>query len=96
MHNHSVYQEAQIHALTENYTNLSGEFDKVVSEANIQINKVVSEANIEINKLHNRVDELVASEQDLKKKNAELMEKWHERNRKLAQTQVRRPCQRRK
>jgi hypothetical protein len=64
--------------LTEKYQLLSNQLDKVIHDA-----------NVEVARLQDKVTRLTVSEEDLRKKNHELMESWREKGRKLAQTQVR-------
>jgi E3 ubiquitin-protein ligase CCNP1IP1 len=64
--------------LTERYQQLSNQLDKVIHDA-----------NVEVARLQDKVARLTTSEEDLRKKNHELMEGWREKGRKLAQTQVR-------
>jgi E3 ubiquitin-protein ligase CCNP1IP1 len=64
--------------LTEKYQLLSNQLDKVIHDA-----------NVEVARLQEKVTKLTVSEDDLRKKNHELMEGWREKARRLAQTQVR-------
>ena len=65
-------------SLTEKYNVLSGELDKVIHDA-----------NSEISRLRDKVAVLTGGEDEMKRKNHELMENWREKGRKLAQVQVR-------
>ncbi|CCX07328.1 Similar to E3 ubiquitin-protein ligase CCNB1IP1; acc. no. Q9NPC3 [Pyronema omphalodes CBS 100304] len=71
-----VYQETIAKGLTDKCIALSNDLDKVINDA-----------NMEIARLQEKVATLKLSEDDLKKKNHELMENWREKGRKLAQTQ---------
>ncbi|KAA8908834.1 hypothetical protein FN846DRAFT_647217 [Sphaerosporella brunnea] len=71
-----VYQETMARGLTDKYQILSTQLDKVIHDA-----------NIEVARLQDKVAMLSAGEQDLRKKNYELMEAWRDKGRKLAQTQ---------
>lgn len=64
-------------SLTDKYNVLSGELDKVIHDA-----------NSEIARLRDKVAVSGTTEEDLRRKNHELMENWKEKCRKLAQVQV--------
>lgn len=72
-----VYQEHIAKSLTEKYANLSTQLDKVIHEA-----------NSEISRLRDKVAVMTNAEEELRRKNHELMEGWREKGRKLAQTQA--------
>ena len=63
--------------MTERYSVQSNEFDKFFGEA-----------SAEILQLKDKITTLSTKEEELKRKNHELMEGWREKGRKLAQTQV--------
>lgn len=72
-----VYQEHCVTTFREKLSTLSGQLDKIIHEA-----------NTEIARLREKVAGLETAEDELKRKNHELMENWREKGRKLAQTQV--------
>lgn len=74
---HSVYQEYLAKSLTERSNSLSGQLDKIIRDA-----------NSEIGSLRDKVAAMALAEEELRRKNHELMEGWREKGRKLAQTQV--------
>ena len=53
-----------------------------------ELDKVIHDANSEISRLRDKVAVLSTSEEDLKRKNHDLLENWREKGRKLAQVQV--------
>lgn len=74
---YSVYQEYLAKSLTERSNTLSGQLDKIIRDA-----------NSEIASLRDKVAAMTIAEEELRRKNHELMEGWREKGRKLAQTQV--------
>ncbi|KAF8248069.1 hypothetical protein K440DRAFT_549753 [Wilcoxina mikolae CBS 423.85] len=72
-----VYQETIAKGLADKCIALSNDLDKVINDA-----------NVEILRLQQKVTALKISTEDLKKKNHDVIEKWREKGRKLAQTQV--------
>ena len=72
-----MYQEHCATTFREKLATLSGQLDKIIHEA-----------NTEIARLNEKVAGMEAAEDELKRKNHELMENWREKGRKLAQTQV--------
>ncbi|KAI5840764.1 hypothetical protein DFP73DRAFT_481949 [Morchella snyderi] len=71
-----VYQEYLAKSLTERSKTLSGQLDKIIRDA-----------NSEIASLRDKIAAMTISEEELRRKNHELMEGWREKGRKLAQTQ---------
>jgi E3 ubiquitin-protein ligase CCNP1IP1 len=63
--------------LTERSNTLSGQLDKIIRDA-----------NSEIASLRDKIAAMTIAEEELRRKNHELMEGWREKGRKLAQTQV--------
>lgn len=55
---------------------------------NGQLDKLIRDANSEIGSLRDKVTAMSITEEELRRKNHELMEGWREKGRKLAQTQV--------
>ncbi|KAI2706365.1 hypothetical protein DTO013E5_679 [Penicillium roqueforti] len=68
------YQEYRAKTLTEKYTNL-----------NTQMDKVIHNANTEIMSLQNKLSDMQSSQEDLQKKNQELNDMYRDKNNKLAQ-----------
>jgi len=50
--------------------------------------KIIRDANAEISALRNKIAGMEVAEDELRRKNHELMQGWREKARKLAQTQV--------
>ncbi|KAL7276980.1 hypothetical protein RUND412_000017 [Rhizina undulata] len=71
-----VYQEYTAKNLTEKYNSL-----------NTQLDNFIHEANAEIRSLREKITLMTSAEEELRRKNHELMEGWREKGRKLAQTQ---------
>ncbi|KAI9821891.1 MAG: hypothetical protein M1827_002473 [Pycnora praestabilis] len=71
-----VYQEYLAKTLTEKYTNMSTQMDKIIHDA-----------NSEISSLHNKLSALELDQDNLQKKNHELVEAFREKSRKHLQTQ---------
>ncbi|TGZ80811.1 hypothetical protein EX30DRAFT_307066 [Ascodesmis nigricans] len=71
-----VYQEHCANALREKYTTLSGQLDTIIHEANTEIARLTEKVRV-----------MEVAEEELKRKNHELLEGWREKGRKLAQTQ---------
>ncbi|KAH8150617.1 uncharacterized protein LAJ45_05313 [Morchella importuna] len=71
-----VYQEYLAKSLTERSNTLSGQLDKIIRDA-----------NSEIASLRDKIAAMTIAEEELRRKNHELMEGWREKGRKLAQTQ---------
>ncbi|KAI9787420.1 MAG: hypothetical protein M1835_002687 [Candelina submexicana] len=71
-----VYQEYLAKTLTDKYTTLSSQMDKIIHDA-----------NTEISSLHNKLSSLQLEQTDLQKKNHELVEAFREKSRKHIQTQ---------
>ncbi|KAJ5042422.1 uncharacterized protein L3040_004971 [Drepanopeziza brunnea f. sp. 'multigermtubi'] len=71
-----VYQEYLAKNLTDKYTTL-----------NTQVDKIVHDANGEISNLRNRISSLQVDQDTLRRKNEEVMQALREKNRKHLQTQ---------
>ncbi|KAI9723940.1 MAG: hypothetical protein M1812_000658 [Candelaria pacifica] len=71
-----VYQEYLAKTLTDKYATLSSHMDKIIHDA-----------NTEISTLHNKLSSLQLEQNDLQKKNHELVEAFREKSRKHIQTQ---------
>jgi len=71
-----VYQEYLAKNLTDKYTSLNSQMDKVVNDA-----------NNEITKMQNQMSSLQVDQEHLKTKHEELIQAYREKNRKLMQSQ---------
>lgn len=72
-----MYQEYLAKSLMERTNSLNG-----------QVDKLIRDANSEIGNLRDKVAAMSITEEELRRKNHELMEGWREKGRKLARTQV--------